>query len=248
MVEQEPFDERLPAEGRELIADAEGRGIKARLIGGIAILLLLGDRFDATFERDYGDIDLICGRRDGSDLEAMLAERGWDPAAQFNALNGARRLLFHDPRSEAQVDVFVGEFSMCHELPLTESLEQPGPSLPATDLLMTKLQIIELNGKDRNDIHALLSGCEPGTEVEVEPGRIAALTARDWGLHHTFERNLELLREEVERGEVPASSLGSIEAVSAAMEAEPKSRAWKLRARIGERKRWYDLPEEVDRA
>jgi hypothetical protein len=30
------------------------------------------------------------------------------------------------------------------------------------------------------------------------------------------------------------------------IEEAPKSRAWKLRAKIGERKRWYDLPEEVD--
>jgi hypothetical protein len=30
------------------------------------------------------------------------------------------------------------------------------------------------------------------------------------------------------------------------IEAEPKGRGWKLRARIGERKRWYELPEEVD--
>ncbi len=26
---------------------------------------------------------------------------------------------------------------------------------------------------------------------------------------------------------------------------EPKSRGWKLRARLGERKRWYETPEEV---
>jgi hypothetical protein len=25
----------------------------------------------------------------------------------------------------------------------------------------------------------------------------------------------------------------------------PKSRGWKLRARVGDRKRWYELPEEV---
>jgi hypothetical protein len=30
------------------------------------------------------------------------------------------------------------------------------------------------------------------------------------------------------------------------IEAEPKSRGWKLRAKIGERKRWYELPEEVE--
>jgi hypothetical protein len=30
------------------------------------------------------------------------------------------------------------------------------------------------------------------------------------------------------------------------IESEPKTRGWKLRAKIGERKRWYELPEEVE--
>ena len=29
------------------------------------------------------------------------------------------------------------------------------------------------------------------------------------------------------------------------IEEEPKSRGWRMRAKIGERKRWYELPEEV---
>jgi hypothetical protein len=29
-----------------------------------------------------------------------------------------------------------------------------------------------------------------------------------------------------------------------ALEDAPKSRGWKFRAKIGERKRWYELPEE----
>jgi hypothetical protein len=36
-----------------------------------------------------------------------------------------------------------------------------------------------------------------------------------------------------------------IDALRDRIDREPKSRAWKLRARIGERKRWYETPEEV---
>jgi hypothetical protein len=249
MTDTGTFLDRLPDEARGVIADAEERGLKVRLLGGIAIKLLLGDRFDSAFARTYGDIDVVCGRKDGRGLEELLAARGWDPAKEFNALNGARRMLFHDPRSTAQVDVFVGEFSMCHALPLSDSLGRPGPTLPATDLVMTKLQIVELNAKDRSDLFALLSGCEVGDGEPgcIEPRRMAELTGRDWGLHHTFELNLAALRAAVERGEGPASALPAIDALVQAMEAEPKSRGWKMRARVGERKRWYELPEEVDR-
>jgi len=38
-----------------------------------------------------------------------------------------------------------------------------------------------------------------------------------------------------------------IDALHEAIEQAPKSRGWRMRARIGERKRWYEEPEEVDR-
>ncbi|HEY4279393.1 MAG TPA: hypothetical protein VGM91_14310 [Conexibacter sp.] len=244
-----PFLDRLPEEGCGVIADADERGLAVRLLGGVAILLRLGERFDPRYARPYRDIDVVCGRKDGRGLEQLLADRGWAPAVEFNALNGARRLLFHDPQSEAQVDVFVNEFSMCHALPLADSLDRPGPSLPATDLVMTKLQIVELNAKDRSDLYALLAASEvrDGDPDAIEPQRIASLTGSDWGLHHTFELNLARLREEVATGDGPADAAAPIEALQDAMAAAPKSRGWKMRDRIGERKRWYELPEEVDR-
>jgi hypothetical protein len=247
-----PFDQRLVDEAIELSAEAEARGLALRLLGGIGIRLLLGNRFDPAFERPHRDIDAITRRRDGRGLEELLAERGWEPAREFNTLNGNRRLLFHDPRSEAQVDVFVEAFEMCHTLPLAERLDQPGPALPATDLLLTKLQIVELNEKDRTDVYALLRGCEIGAgHTAIEPERVASLTGRDWGLHHTLELNLARLIEGLAAHTAPATDVAriseGIEAVAAAMEDAPKTRAWKLRARVGERRRWYDEPEEVDR-
>jgi Uncharacterised nucleotidyltransferase len=245
--------ERLLDEGRQLVMEAEQQGLVVRLLGGVAIRLLLGPRFDPTFERPLRDIDLIVRRRDARKLEALIAGHGWNPARQFNALNGARRLLFHDPGGDAQIDVFVESFEMCHVLPLAESLGEPGPSLPATDLLMTKLQIVELNEKDRDDCYALLRGSAIGAAdpAAIDPARIARLTGGDWGLHHTFELNLARLTAGLQVRRLPdeaAQSIrGAVGAVAAAMEAEPKSRGWRLRARIGERKRWYEEPEEVKR-
>jgi hypothetical protein len=248
-----PFKDRLIEEGRDLVAAADARGLAVRLIGGVAIRLVLGDRFDPALERPVQDIDAITRRRDARGLETLLGERGWESAREFNALNGARRLLFHDPASDAQVDVFVEAFEMCHTLPLADRLDSPGPALAATDLLLTKLQIVELNAKDRNDLYALLGGAglAAGDPAAIDPGRVAELTAADWGLHHTLELNLRRLADSV--GEDGAATRDrdaiteAIEAISVAMEEAPKRQAWKLRARLGERKRWYDDPEEVDR-
>lgn len=253
MTERTPFEGRLVEEGTGLVSAASELGLTVRLIGGVGIRLRLGERYEPALLRPFRDLDVIVRQRDARALEELLAARGWDPARQFNALNGSRRLLFEDPLSEAQVDVFVEAFEMCHKLPLADALDRPGPALPVTELLMTKLQIVELNAKDRNDCYAILDAAEivAGDHGELEPGRLAELTARDWGLHHTFELNLERLRDgradgllRAERAELVRSR---IDAIASAMEQEPKSRAWKLRARIGERKRWYDEPEEVDR-
>jgi hypothetical protein len=245
--------ERLLDEGRQLVVEAEKQGLEVRLLGGVGIRVLLGARFDSAFERPLRDIDLIVRRRDARKLDVLIAGRGWDPARQFNALNGARRLLFHDPGSDAQIDVFVEVFEMCHTLPLADSLGQPGPTLPATDLLMTKLQIVELNEKDRGDCYALLRGSAigPGDSAAIDPARIARLTGGDWGLHHTFELNLGRLRDGLDTHALPDEGARTIRAavtaIADAIEAEPKSRGWRLRAKVGEHKRWYDEPEEVKR-
>ena len=81
--------------------------------------------------------------------------------------------------------------------------------------------------------------------------RITDLTANDWGLQHTFELNLERLRSglvEQPLGPEQAQAITSrIDELGSAMERAPKSRRWKLRARVGEHRRWYEEPEEVDR-
>jgi hypothetical protein len=245
--------ERLLEEGPQLVLEAEQGGLSPRLLGGVGIRQLLGDRFDSAFARPLHDIDLFVSKRDSRKLQGLIQDHGWEPAREFNALNGARRLLFNDPGSDAQIDVFVEAFDMCHSLPLADGLREPGLTLPGTELLMTKLQIVQLNAKDRDDCYALLEGCTIGDNgpATIDPARIAHLTGRDWGLHHTFELNLSRLTSDLGPRSLPAEPsrviAKRIDAVSEAIAEEPKSRGWRLRAKIGERKVWYDQPEEVQR-
>ena len=245
--------ERLLEEGPQLVLEAEQNGLSPRLLGGVGIRRLLRDRFDPAFARPLHDIDVFVRKRDSRKLQGLIQDHGWQPAREFNALNGSRRLIFNDPGSDAHIDVFVEAFEMCHSLPLADGLREPGLTLPGTELLMTKLQIVQLNAKDRDDCYALLGGCTIGGTgpATIDPARIAHLTGRDWGLQHTFELNLSRLTADLgprslpqERGRVIADGIA---AVSEAISAEPKSRGWRLRARIGERKVWYDEPEEVRR-
>jgi hypothetical protein len=128
-------------------------------------------------------------------------------------------------------------------------------TLDLSDLLLTKLQIVELNEKDAQDVLYLCSaypvadGDEPGT---IGLGRIRPLVGNDWGWWRTITLNLDRITA-LARGDgqglVPTG--GKLDAVeqlavlSKAIEATPKSLRWKARARVGERVRWYEQPEET---
>jgi hypothetical protein len=243
----------LEREARRLLAEIAREGLDARLIGGMAIVLLAGARLHPHYAREIQDLDFVVTKKHRRATEQLLTAAGYAPDTQFNALNGARRLLFHDETHGRQIDVFVDRFEMCHVLPLTERLTRMPDTLPAAEVLMTKLQIVQLNAKDRGDLYAILNSHEVADRDEqaVNVERITALTAEDWGLQRTFEINLDrlsaALADEPLDAEGRAVIAGRIEALAAAMEAAPKSRRWKLRARVGERKRWYEEPEEVER-
>jgi hypothetical protein len=254
MTEQRtPIEPDIIAEAERLLTKIAINQIGARLIGGMAIRMLAGERLHPAFERPIQDLDFIVMRRHSRELDALLIEAGYLAQEQFNALYGARRLLYEDPTHRRQIDVFVQSFAMCHELPLADRIADRERTLGPAELLMTKLQIVELNPKDRCDVYALLHSYDvtDGEGAGIDAGRIVALTANDWGLQHTFELNLNRLRAALTG--VPLSRdeasliTHRIDTLARALDDAPKTRKWKLRAKVGERKQWYDEPEEVDR-
>jgi hypothetical protein len=141
---------------------------------------------------------------------------------------------------------------MCHEIPFGDRLKPGEPTVPLAELLLTKLQIVQLNEKDVRDTVLLFHGHDVADHDEdvVNAERIAQLCADDWGLWRTITGNLARCRELLGNYSLPAPDTervgGRLDTLLERIEQAPKSRGWKLRSRIGERKRWYDLPEEVE--
>jgi hypothetical protein len=163
-------------------------------------------------------------------------------------MNSKERMLFFDNAHGRQVDVFVGAFRMCHEIPLEQRLEVDEASVPLAELLLTKLQIIEVNEKDVRDTVAMLLEHPLGDAdgPTVNAAQVAKLCADDWGLWRTITANLETVRQQAARYDVDHVAVEQrLTELLERIDAEPKSRGWRLRAKIGERKRWYELPEEV---
>jgi hypothetical protein len=118
-------------------------------------------------------------------------------------------------------------------------------TLPLTDLLLTKLQIVEVNEKDLVDTMALFQDYDVRTDDEgLNSVYLAHLTAGDWGLYKTLMTNLQKAHTFAHDRSMPRHIPARISMLSEAIEAQPKSLAWRARAIVGERVRWYELPEE----
>jgi len=225
--------------------------VPIRLLGGVAIRLRAPEQQAAALCRQYQDLDFVAPKRSTGAVQAFFRDEGYAAHVAFNALNGNERLLFFDEEHGRQVDVFVGDFRMCHAIPLGGRVDLEPRTLPLAELLLTKLQVVELNEKDVRDTVCLLHDHEVGEEdgETVNAARIAVLCANDWGLWRTFTANLRDIESHLDRYELTEGRrrevAGRIEAILARIGEEPKSRGWRLRARVGERKRWYELPEEV---
>jgi hypothetical protein len=241
----------IVAEAERLLELAAAEKIPLRVLGGIAIRLHASGGLPETFSRRYADLDFVTAKGKSSPTQQLFRGAGYEPHVAFNALNGQERLLFFDDSNERQVDVFVGTFAMSHRIPVGERLELDPQTLPLAELLLTKLQIAELNEKDVCDGLALIHCHAVGETDEdtINSARIAGLCARDWGLWRTITGNLAVCREHVDGCYLSDSDRDRLRArideLLQRIEGEPKSRAWKLRAKIGERKRWYEVPEEV---
>jgi hypothetical protein len=239
--------------GRGVVAAAAERSIPVRLLGGVAIWIRGSPAARAALGRQYPDIDLVAHKRQSRSLRALLEETGFEPERVFNATHGARRLLYHGPGGQ-QVDVFLDTFEMSHTLDLGARLEAEPETLAAAELLLTKLQIAEINAKDLSDVAMLLWDHQPAAgdgPGQLNLTRLTSLCAADWGLYTTVTQNLEAcgdLLGDLVTGPADRERIASrIVATGAAMEAAPKTMSWRARARVGRRKRWYQVPEEVTR-
>ena len=241
--------EDVVAEGERLIGRAADEGVPLRLLGGVGMRLRAPGELAPAFRRTYADLDFVTTKKGVGATTGLFRGEGYEAQVAFNALHGGERLLFFDNDHDRQVDVFVGAFSMCHKIPLDGRIEVDPVSIPLAELLLTKLQVVQLNEKDVRDALALLHDHEVGeSDGElVNSARVAQLCATDWGLWRTITQNLAACRAFADTYDVPDRPTldERLDALLGRIEEEPKSRAWRMRAKIGDRKRWYDLPEEV---
>jgi hypothetical protein len=239
-------------EVKRIIDFARARGVQMRVIGGLAVKIQCPNAQHRSLARKYGDIDVVGYKKQRLEIMQALEEIGYIPNRRFNSLQGHRRLLFVHPDEIYDLDIFLDVFTMCHELDFTGRLEIDKYTIPLPDLILSKLQVIELTEKDVRDIFALLNDHEVGESDDpgvLDVRYIAEVCGKDWGWYKTITTNVDkvlaLSDDFLESSKMKDTITSRLQKIKEAILSAPKTMKWKLRSLVGERMRWYDLPEDM---
>ncbi len=246
--------QEILAEMIRLVVAAEAKNIQIRAIGGLAVQAHNKSNHP-LFIREFADLDFVVAKKQRREFEAFMPEAGYSPDKQFNVLNGSERQIYTDNKTGMKVDIFVGDFEMCHKIPLEERLKFDPVTIPLAELLLSKTQIVQLNRKDMLDITSILFNNQTGNDdvEKINLKVIAQLCSQDWGLYKTTSINLSRVEELMNQEDLPLSQedrnlvLSRVHEIKRAFEEMSKPIAWQLRDRVGTRVKWYIEVEEVDR-
>ena len=238
-------------ETQRVVDAAAKKSIVLRLFGGLAIRFHCPSATHRSLGRKYADIDFMALRKQSRDIKKFFAELGYVPRDRFNALQGDKRLIFNDIENGRRVDVFLETFEMCHRFDFKNRLTIDNPTIPLADLLATKLQVVEITEREYRDVMALVRDHEVGDFDKPETingAYLAGLCSDDWGIYKTFTINIANILNALPKYDLESASVDIVqkrlEDIRNRIENAPKSFRWKIRAKVGEKVQWYELPDQ----
>lgn len=241
----------LAREFERIAAEGERRALTLRAFGGIAFYLRTRDSelFTRLGRDPVNDLDLVGLAEERNEYKRLFKELDYEVDWDLLVAGEGKRFSFaHVGEPAVAVDLFIDRLDMCHRIDLRDRLGLQQKTVPLADLLLQKLQIVDLNRKDMVDVVVLLAEHEldgEGPET-IDTAYAARLLADDWGFYYTATRNLEKIRAFVDEAgpEQRKTVVERIVGFEDAVKAEPKTRRWRLRAKIGTRKKWYQDVDE----
>jgi hypothetical protein len=235
-------------EATSIVKGAGERGIPLKLMGALAVSLHCPKygHFHEKMERAPTDIDFASYSEFKSKLTTFLQSLGYKTDVRmmsFPAYAEGKRYIY---QGKTQVDVFFDELRMCHTVSWRKRLEVDDPTIPLADIVLEKLQIVEINPKDIKDLILLFLEHDVGDvdEETINGKYIAELLSRDWGFYYTSTTNLKKLvnltgqYSELSPDE-SRTVQGRVDKLVSMIEEQPKSMGWKMRSRVGTKQKWY---------
>ena len=248
--EREKFENEL----KRIIKASEEAGLLMRVIGSLAFQMHCPryGYLQAALGRAYTDIDFGAYGRQSKHIQELMTSLGYTENREVYIVSEGTRAIFDKPETGLHVDVFYEKLDFCHTIYWEGRLEVDSPTIPLTELLLEKMQIVKINEKDIIDTIMLLLE-HPLSDVDTETinlQRAAMLCANDWGLWRTTTMNLDKVKNLAQgydqlTPEQKTKVTTQVNDILAGLENEPKPLAWRLRARVGDRVKWYKDVDEV---
>ena len=236
---------------------AKTEGIPLRVLGACAIRIQCRESKHLLDEmnRAISDLDFISYEKYEPKITPFFTNLGYkvdsEVSKYYSHLYGMLRDRFKDPNMGSTLDVFYDKLQMCHTVDLTKRLEVDFPTISLSDLLLEKMQIVQINKKDLDDMVVLLMS-HPVSESDqnsVNRKYLADVLSEEWGFYYTVSTNLQKLKEYARayfaRTGTTDSVSKKIDDLLQSIEAHPKGFKWKMRAKIGNRQKWYNDVDEV---
>lgn len=238
-----------------IVEAAQKRGVALRLIGATAFVhhCPAHRSFYTESTRQLTDVDVVTySRYSGGEIEETFRKLGYEPLRAYAWHTESRDIFVNAER--LYVDVFKDVLSFCHPISFRGRLEVDSPTVPVSDLLLEKLQIVEINEKDLKDVAILLAehGFEGPDRETLDVPHLLSMWSNDWGFYYTATTNLGKVRGYL-------GGMAGLDAADAArvterigtllerIEAAPKSLRWRVRARVGAKVKWYNQVDSMQR-
>jgi len=243
-------------EANRILDAAKNEHILLRLLGALAFHLHCPkfSYIQGMLGRTFTDIDFVSYRQQSPRISKLFVELGYQYDVRVRVLFGSRLVFYDSSGTNRHCDVFLDKLEFCHDINFENRLEVDYPTIPLAELLLEKMQIVKLNEKDVIDTIMLLREHQTGNSDNetINADRLAKLTGHDWGLWKTVTTNLEKVRSAVQTNQkLSQEDKNDVDAkianLRARIDSEPKSRGWKMRAAIGEKRQWYRDVDELVR-
>lgn len=246
--------ERFENELKRILRASEEAGIMLRVIGSLAFQMHCPayGNLQQALGRVYTDIDFAAYRKQAKAIQALMAGLGYTENREVFIVSEGDRAIYNHTSSDLHVDIFYDKLDFSHTISWNGRLEVDAPTIPLAEMLLEKMQIVKINEKDVIDTIMLLLEHPLGDSDDevINIARVAKLCSTDWGLWRTTTMNLDKVRRLAQSypqltEEQKSRVASQVNLALQRIEEEPKSTAWRLRSRVGDRIKWYKDVDEV---
>jgi hypothetical protein len=246
--------DRFENELKRILRASEEGGITLRVIGSLAFQMHCPKygNLQQALGRVYTDLDFAAYRKQSRAIQALMAGLGYSENREVFIVSEGDRAIYNHTTSDLHVDIFYDKLDFSHMISWSGRLEVDSPTIPLAEMLLEKMQIVKINEKDVIDTIMLILEHPLGDSDKevINIARVAQLCSSDWGLWRTITMNLDKVRQLAhtypqltahQKADVDAQVQSALKRI----EDEPKSMAWRMRSRVGDRLKWYKDVDEV---